>query len=46
MEQNIPENLLQNLTETLDKMILTYKDIFLTAQKKQEYIISGDIDKL
>jgi len=46
MEQNILENLLQNLSETLDKMILTYKDIFLTAQKKQEYIISGDIDKL
>ncbi len=40
------ENLLQNLSEALDKMILTYKDIFLTAQKKQEHIISGDIDKL
>ena len=46
MEQNILENLLQNLSETLDKMILTYKDIFLAAQNKQEYIISGDIDKL
>ena len=46
MEQNILENLLQNLSETLDKMILTYKDILLTAQKKQEHIISGDIDKL
>ncbi|MBC8548882.1 MAG: flagellar protein FlgN [Candidatus Brocadiales bacterium] len=46
MEQNILKNLLQNLSETLDKMILTYKDIFLTAQKKKEYIISGDIDKL
>ena len=46
MKQNILENFLQNLSESLDKMILTYKDIFLTAQKKQEYIISGDIDKL
>ncbi len=46
MEKNIQENLLQSLSETLDKMILTYKDIFLTAQKKQEHIISGDIDKL
>jgi len=46
MEQNILENLLQNLSETLDKMILTYKDIFLAAQNKQEHIISGDIDKL
>ena len=46
MKQNIPENLLQNLSETLDKMILTYKDILLTARKKQEHIISGDIDKL
>ncbi len=46
MEQNILENLLQNLSETFDKMILTYKDIFLTAQMKQEYIVSGDIDKL
>lgn len=46
MEQNNLENLLQNLSETLDKMILTYKDIFLAAQEKQEYIISGDIDKL
>ena len=46
MEQNILENLLQNLSEALDKMILTYKDIFLAAQKKQEHIISGDIDKL
>lgn len=40
------KNLLQNLSETLDKMILTYKDIFIAAQKKQEHIISGDIDKL
>jgi predicted metal-dependent hydrolase len=46
MEQNNVNNLLQNLSETLDKMILTYKDIFLAAQEKQEYIISGDIDKL
>ena len=46
MEQNNLNNLLQNLSETLDKMILTYKDIFVTAQKKQEHIISGDIDKL
>lgn len=46
MEHNILKNLLQNLSETLDKMILTYNDIFITAQKKQEYIISGDIDKL
>ncbi len=46
MEQNILKNLLQNLSETLDKMILTYKDIFLTAQEKQEHIISGNIDKL
>ena len=40
------KNLLQNLSETLDKMILTYKDIFIAAQNKQEHIISGDIDKL
>jgi len=40
------KNLLQNLSETLDKMILTYKDIFIAAQSKQEHIISGDIDKL
>ncbi len=46
MEQNNEKNLMQNLSETLDKMILTYKDIFIAAQKKQEYIISGDIDKL
>ena len=46
MEQNNMKNLLQNLSETLDKMILTYKDIFIAAQKKQEHIISGDIDKL
>ncbi len=46
MEQNDLKNLLQNLSETLDKMILTYKDIFIAAQKKQEHIISGDIDKL
>lgn len=46
MEQNNLENYLQNLSETLDKMILTYKDIFITAQEKQEHIISGDIDKL
>lgn len=39
-------NLLQNLSETLDKMILTYKDIYIAAQNKQEHIISGDIDKL
>ena len=46
MKKNILENLLQNLSETLDKMILTYRDILLTAQRKQEHIISGDIDKL
>ncbi len=46
MEQKILENNLQDLSETLDKMILTYKDIFITAQKKQEHIISGDIDEL
>ncbi len=46
MKKNIQENLLQSLSETLDKMILTYKDILLAAQKKQEHIISGDIDKL
>ncbi|MCP4255845.1 MAG: flagellar protein FlgN [Candidatus Scalindua sp.] len=46
MEQNNEKNLMQNLSETLDKMILTYKDIYIAAQKKQEYIISGDIDKL
>ncbi len=46
MEQNNLKNFLQNLSETLDKMILTYKDIFITAQEKQEHIISGDIDKL
>ena len=46
MEQNNLKNLLQNLSETLGKMILTYKDIFITAQEKQEHIISGDIDKL
>ncbi len=37
---------MQNLSETLDRMILTYNDIFTAAQKKQEHIISGDIDKL
>ncbi len=46
MEQDNLNKLLQYLSETLDKMILTYKDIFVTAQKKQEHIISGDIDKL
>ena len=46
MEQNSLNNILQNLSETLDKMILTYKDIFVAAQEKQEHIISGDIDKL
>jgi hypothetical protein len=46
MKKNIQENLLQSLSETLNKMILTYKDILLAAQKKQEHIISGDIDKL
>jgi predicted metal-dependent hydrolase len=46
MKKNIQENLLQSLSETLDKMILTYKDILLAAEKKQEHIISGDIDKL
>lgn len=40
------ENLLQNLSETLDKMITTYKGILHTAQEKKEHIISGDIDKL
>ncbi len=40
------ENLLQNLSETLDKMIITYRDILHTAQEKKEQIISGDIDKL
>ena len=40
------KNLLQNLSETLEKMILTYKDIFIAAQNKQEHIISGDIDQL
>ncbi len=46
MEQNTLENFLQNLSETLDKMVLTYNEILLAAQKKQEYIISGDIDNL
>ncbi len=40
------ENLLQDLSETLDKMITTYSDILHTAQEKKEQIISGDIDKL
>jgi len=40
------ENLLNNLSETLDKMVITYKDILQTAQVKKEHIISGDIDKL
>ncbi|MBT6230118.1 MAG: flagellar protein FlgN [Candidatus Scalindua sp.] len=40
------ENLLNNLSETLDKMVITYKDILQTAQEKKEHIISGDIDKL
>lgn len=40
------ENLLQDLSETLDKMIITYRDILHTAQEKKEQIISGDIDKL
>ncbi|ODS32171.1 MAG: flagella synthesis protein FlgN [Candidatus Scalindua rubra] len=46
MEANSLENLLQNLTETLDKMIITYKDILQVAQEKKRHIISGDIDKL
>ncbi|MGR3301214.1 MAG: flagellar protein FlgN [Candidatus Scalindua sp.] len=40
------ENLLQDLSETLGKMIITYGDILHTAQEKKEQIISGDIDKL
>ncbi len=40
------ENLLQNLSETLDMMINTYNDIFQAAQGKKDHIISGDIDKL
>ncbi len=40
------ENLIQDLSETLDKMINTYRDILHTAQEKKEQIISGDIDKL
>ena len=40
------EKLLQDLSETLDKMIITYGDILHTAQEKKEQIISGDIDKL
>ncbi len=40
------ENLLQNLSETLDMMINTYDDIFQAAQEKKDHIISGDIDKL
>jgi hypothetical protein len=40
------ENLLQDLSETLDKMIITYSDILHTAQEKKEQIIAGDIDKL
>lgn len=40
------ENLLQNLSETLDEMIATYEDILRTAQEKKKHIISGDIDKL
>ncbi len=40
------ENLLQNLTETLSSMANVYNDILKTAQDKQKYIISGDIDNL
>ncbi len=40
------ETLLNNLSETLGKMVITYKDILQTAQVKKEHIISGDIDKL
>ncbi len=40
------ENLLQNLSETLDLMINTYNDMFKAAQEKKDHIISGDIDKL
>ncbi len=40
------ENLLNNLSETLGKMVITYKDILQTARVKKEHIISGDIDKL
>ncbi|MGR3174485.1 MAG: flagellar protein FlgN [Candidatus Scalindua sp.] len=40
------ENLLHDLSETLDKMIITYGDILHTAQEKKEQIIAGDIDKL
>lgn len=40
------ENLLQDLTKTLNKMIEIYEDILLSARDKQKHIISGDIDKL
>jgi len=40
------EYLLQNLTETLSSMANVYNDILKTAQDKQKYIISGDIDNL
>ncbi|MGQ3685526.1 MAG: flagellar protein FlgN [Candidatus Loosdrechtia sp.] len=40
------ENLLQNLSGTLNEMIATYKDILLAALDKKKHIISGDIDKL
>ncbi len=40
------ENLLQNLSETLDMMIRTYNNIYQAAQEKKDHIISGNIDKL
>ncbi len=40
------QELLENLYDTLDQMISVYKQIEQTAQEKQGYIISGDIDKL
>ena len=41
--ENTLEDLLENLSEALDKMINTYRDILHTAQEKKDHIISGDI---
>ncbi|GJQ58232.1 MAG: flagellar protein FlgN [Candidatus Scalindua sp. AMX11] len=40
------EDFLENLFDTLDKMIVVYREILQAAEEKQGHIISGDIDKL
>ena len=40
------ENLLQDLAETLGRMVKTYEGVLQTAREKQKHIISGNIDSL